>query len=223
MTMMVTLRARSPLAVYGSALHRAGTDAPVPVTAVGPDGTRRTFLPADWCADRLPGDDGLLRRCTGPILDVGCGPGRLTAALTASGHAALGVDISADAVRLTRRRGARALRRDVFTPLPGEGTWDSILLADGNIGIGGDPVGLLRRCRALATPPGRVLVELDPPGWRTWAGPVRITTEDGPASTPFRWAFVSTDHLPRLAHTAGLRIHERWTEAARWFASLAAP
>ena len=30
-------------------------------------------------------------------------------------------------------------------PMPGEGRWDTVLLADGNIGIGGAPVALLRR------------------------------------------------------------------------------
>ena len=54
--------------------------------------------------------------------------------------------------------------RSVFQPVPGEGGWDTVLLADGNIGIGGDPVALLTRCRELLAPAGRVLVELDPPG-----------------------------------------------------------
>ena len=35
------------------------------------------------------------------------------------------------------------VRRDLFGALPGEGTWSHVLLADGNIGIGGDPVTLL--------------------------------------------------------------------------------
>ncbi len=31
------------------------------------------------------------------------------------------------------------VRRDVFGPLPGARTWGHVLLADGNIGIGGVP------------------------------------------------------------------------------------
>jgi hypothetical protein len=52
-----------------------------------------------------------------------------------------------------------ALCRDVYAaPLPGEGRWRRVLLADGNIGIGGDPPRLLRRCRRLAGAAGlRVL------------------------------------------------------------------
>jgi SAM-dependent methyltransferase len=168
----------------------------------------------------LPGDEGLLRRCAGPVLDVGCGPGRLTSALTARGHVALGVDISRDAVALARRRGAPALRRDVFAPLPGEGGWARVLLVDGNIGINGAPVRLLRRCRDLAAPYGRILVEVEPPGARTWAGEVRIAADGGVPSAPFPWAYVSVDQLARLARAAGLRVLDHWTEAGRWFADL---
>ena len=56
--------------------------------------------------------------------------------------------------------------RDVFGPLPGEGRWDTALLADGNIGIGGDPVALLARVRELLAPEGRVVVDLAAPGRR---------------------------------------------------------
>jgi SAM-dependent methyltransferase len=214
-------RTRSPLVVYGSALRRAG--ARVAVTAVDPDGPRRSYLPGDWCRELRDGDEGLLRRCAGPVLDVGCGPGRLTSALATRGHTALGIDLSAHAVRLARRRGAHALQRDVFGPLPDEGGWAWVLLVDGNIGIDGDPARLLRRCRELAAPHGRILVELDPPGARTWAGEVRISADGGDPSHPFPWAYVSTDHLTWLARAADLRIEDHWTESRRWFASLSQP
>ena len=51
---------------------------------------------------------------------------------------------------MTRRRGGTAIRRDLFAPLPAEGSWEQILLTDGNIGIGGNPVRILRRA---ARPP----------------------------------------------------------------------
>jgi SAM-dependent methyltransferase len=209
---------RSPLAVYGAALRRA--DVRLALTAVDAAGPSRSVRPGEWCQDARPGDDGLLSRCRGAVLDVGCGAGRLTSALAARGHVALGVDVSADAVRLARRRGVRALRRDVFAPLPDEGGWARVLLADGNIGINGEPVRLLRRCRGLAAPTGRILVELDPPGGRTWAGQVRLTADDGVPSAPFPWAYVAVDHLALFARAAGLRILEHWTEAGRWFAAL---
>jgi Methyltransferase domain len=117
-----------------------------------------------WCRDHLAGDATLLDRCVGSVLDVGCGPGRLTAALNTRGNRALGIDTSAAAVRLARRRGANAVRRDVFDPVPGNGRWRHVLLADGNIGIGGDPLRLLRRCRELLEPGGHLHAEVTAPG-----------------------------------------------------------
>ena len=87
----------------------------------------------------------MLAHCVGPTLDVGCGPGRMSAHLAGRGRCVLGIDVVREAVDQTRARGVSALLRDVFAPLPGEGRWDTALLADGNIGIGGDPVALLRR------------------------------------------------------------------------------
>jgi SAM-dependent methyltransferase len=212
--------AGSPLAVYEAALHRVVENGHAALTAVDRTGRRRTFLPADWCGGPRAGDGGLLDRCVGRVLDVGCGPGRLTRALTTRGHLSLGVDISPGAVRMARRGGVWALRRNVFHAVPAEGTWARVLLADGNIGIGGDPVRLLRRCGELVAPGGRILAELDPPGFPTWAGEVRLAVNGGAPSAPLPWAYVGIDHLAGLARAAGLRLGERWTEAGRWFASL---
>jgi hypothetical protein len=146
----------------------------------------------------------------------------LTAALAARGCPALGVDVSPAAVGLTRQRGGAALLRDVFGPLPLEGRWRRVILADGNIGIGGDPVRLLRRCAELLAPAGRVLVELDPPGATSWSGEVRLRTGDT-HSNPLPWAYVGTDDIAAVAVAADLRCRSTWTEGGRWFASLTRP
>ncbi|QNE76349.1 methyltransferase domain-containing protein [Streptomyces finlayi] len=131
----------------------------------GPLFLRRTdgwLLPLDverWCADADTADLSALRRCEGPVLDVGCGPGRLVAELAAHGHRALGIDVSEAAVARTLRLGGSALHRSVFDPLPGEGRWGTVLLIDGNIGIGGDPHALLHRAAELLAPGGLLIAE----------------------------------------------------------------
>lgn len=185
------------------------------------DGRRTALGPSleRWCGEVDTVDLGLLARAEGPVLDVGCGPGRLVAELARRGQSALGVDVAAAAVRLTTSAGAAAIRRSVFDPLPGEGRWGTVLLADGNVGIGGDPVVLLRRCRALAHPSGRVLVELEAPG--TGCTTVRTRLERGAEVTPwFDWAHVGVDAVARPAAAVGLRVQDTWRARQRWFASL---
>ena len=173
---------------------------------------RRTQLPMRrWLggaaaseADRAV-DAAMLRHCTGPTVDLGCGPGRLTAALAVRGVAALGVDTSALAVRMTVARGGLALQRDLFAPLPGHGRWSHVLLADGNIGIGGDPLRVLRRAAELLAPDGVIIVEVAAKG-ATVVDRLRLETEDGLGQW-FRWARVGVDGIATLAAAAGLVLH----------------
>src|SRR5215469_18685341 len=118
------------------------------------DGTR-TPLPVEHWLRACPGDTSIVDRCTGPTLDVGSGPGRLTVALAERGIPALGIDVTPYAVDLARSSGALVMLRDVFDRVPGTGRWTTVLLADGNIGIGGDPAALLRRAAELLAPQGR--------------------------------------------------------------------
>jgi SAM-dependent methyltransferase len=185
-----------------------------------PHGGSQRLDPAAWFRDHLPGDRSLLDRCTGPTLDVGCGPGRLAGALARTGRPALGIDISATAVHHARRRGATALRRDVFGPLPGTGRWHHLLLADGNIGIGGNPHRLLDRCRRLLAPHGQIHAELAAPGTPSWAGTVTLRDETGSGDTSLRWAVVPPEELAGLAAATALRILDTRTESGRWFATL---
>ncbi|GAC1327756.1 MAG: class I SAM-dependent methyltransferase [Mycobacteriales bacterium] len=173
-----------------------------------------------WCSPLTPGDDGLLARCTGPTLDVGCGPGRLTAALVRRGVPALGIDISPGALRLARDAGAPVLRRSVFDRVPGAGGWSVVLLADGNIGIGGDAVALLRRTTELLRPGGVVVCEVERPGVASKPVRVRIETADGARSQWFAWAHVGADAIGEIAAAATLQCGTMWQEAGRWFATL---
>lgn len=187
------------------------------------DGRREPLPVLTWRGGLTAGDTCLLQRCAGPTLDLGCGPGRLAAALTARGLPALGIDLSPLAVRLARRAGASALCRDVFGPLPAEGRWSTLILADGNIGIGGDPARLLTRTAELLGPTGRVLVELSshpqPPG----STAVQLESSDGRISRAFPWAFVGPGDVVLHAAAAGLAVVERWRDAGRHFAALRRP
>jgi hypothetical protein len=182
----------------------------------------RISLPTDrWRATADPGDELLLRSCSGPTIDIGCGPGRLTAGLTERGVPALGTDVSAVAVRLTIEAGAPAIQRDVFEPLPDEGMWRHALLADGNIGIGGEPVRLLTRVRELLCAGGSALVEVDPPGTGLRQGRARLSTSDTEDTRWFDWAWLGADAVPETAEVAGLSVGWLREAGGRWFTKLA--
>lgn len=221
MTTATTILGPDILSVYDAALRRAEAGERAELVLRSPHGVERIVDAASWCRARLPGDSGLLRRCSGPTLDIGCGPGRLINALNRWGCPALGVDISATAVRIARSRGATVLRRDVFGQLPGHGRWRHLLLADGNIGIGGDPATLLRRCRELLGSDGRLHTELAAAGTPSWAGEATIRAAGTPGAATFRWAEVAPEDLTALADLSALRVTETWKEAGRWFATLA--
>jgi SAM-dependent methyltransferase len=175
-----------------------------PARLVRCDGVEVELTVHRWRAAAGGEDDWLLDRCTGAVIDLGCGPGRLLAALAARGLPALGVDVSAVAQRHCHRRRVPMVRRDVFGPLPGEGTWAHVLLADGNIGIGGNPLLLLRRCTTLLRPGGTVLVETDPRPDALWRGQVRVRTGAG-TGPPLPWACAGIDALTRIAAALGMR------------------
>jgi SAM-dependent methyltransferase len=211
---------RPALATYGAALRQAASGEATPVDLLGPGGLRVVQMDAaHWCGDRRPGDEALLDPCCGSTLDVGCGPGRLVIALAGRGVPALGIDISGEAVAQAQQRGATVRLCDVFSEVPDEGWWAHVLLADGNIGIGGDPAALLSRCAALLRPHGTLVAEVGPPGSGTWRRPVRMR-HNGKDSAPFWWAAVAAEDLHHIADQAALEIVVQWTVAGRWFARL---
>ncbi|WJK43840.1 methyltransferase domain-containing protein [Solwaraspora sp. WMMA2056] len=188
------------------------------------DGTRSRLPVRRWHGVAEPAVDAVVARCGGPTVDLGCGPGRVTAALARAGVTALGVDVSAQAVAATRSRGVVAVRQDLFDRLPGEGRWAHTVLLDGNIGIGGDPVALLRRCRALIQPQGTVLVELEPPGVGLWRGQAYVATvarRGRPRPGPvFQWARLDVAAVRDTAADSGLTVGDLFSIDGRWFGEL---
>lgn len=184
------------------------------------DGSTAALELGRWTSRLWAGDEALLDRCIGPVLDVGCGPGRLTGALAASGVSVLGIDVTPAAVAAARRAGVPVARCDVFRDVPAVGCWRTAVLADGNVGIGGDPVRLLRRVGALLGAHADVLCELDPPGAITRQVRARLEGTRGRVSRWFDWAYVGVDDITTLAEAACLRHTATWQKAGRWFVTL---
>lgn len=187
--------------------------------------TERVLLDVDrFLAAADDGDAAAMHSVTGPVIDIGCGPGRIVRAAIMAGHLALGIDVSAAAVEIAQERGLPVLCRSVFHDLPSEGTWGTALLFDGNIGIGGDPQALLERCAQLmlADGTGRVLVETHPDAARDRIFEGVVVDDLARASLPFPWAEVGSIALRRYAERAGLRLVREWSHQSRFFAEYAA-
>jgi SAM-dependent methyltransferase len=167
-------------------------------------------------------DETVTQMCTGPTIELGCGPGRLVARLFERGIPALGIDRSATAIRLAGRGGAPALLGDVFEPLPGIGRWQTVLLVDGNVGLGGDPRRILGRAAELLRRGGRCVAEFDADDIGICTRWVRLESacDVGPW---FRWASVGVDSAATLAAQVGLTLSGVRLIGGRVIASLTAP
>ncbi|WP_427132039.1 class I SAM-dependent methyltransferase [Pseudarthrobacter sp. S9] len=178
------------------------------------------FDVGSWCAEASLLERSLLRNLQGPVLDVGCGPGRLLVAAQLMGLAALGIDTSPEAVGWARGRGARALQQSIFSPVPRSGHWQSVILLDGNIGIGGSVTSLLRRCRQLIDPSGTLLVEVEADEYLDIVYPAVLEDERGNRSEPFCWARIGRAALESRARATGWTVSSAWYLQGRVFCGL---
>jgi SAM-dependent methyltransferase len=177
-------------------------------------------LPVDrWFGVADAAERRALEHAIGPALDIGCGPGRHLVELAERKVFALGLDISSAFLDVARTRGVNVLERSVFERVPGIRKWRSALLFDGNIGIGGDPVALLRRIADLLRDDGRVIVETE-----LHDGPddvVVVRAETAEAVGPwFHWTTVGPRRLRAIAATLDLQVVDLWQDEDRSFARL---
>jgi len=198
----------------------AGTDVVSQPTTASPAATLLLEV-RRWSGEADAVDLMVVSRCEPPVLDLGCGPGRMVRALARSGRPALGVDMSAAAVGLSLARGGPAVRRSVADALPAEGRWGTVLLMDGNVGIGGDVAWLLARCRDLVGSGGLVVCEVDPSAERHEVASV-VLSSGALRSPPMPWCRVGAGPLVTAAARLDLSVAEEWASHGRRFVTLRA-
>jgi SAM-dependent methyltransferase len=89
-----------------------------------------------------------IQRARGPVLDIGCGAGRVALYLQGRGHRVLAIDNSPLAVRVAKARGVRTTRVSSIDQIPSlRGTFRTIVLYGNNFGLFG---GLKKARRLLA-------------------------------------------------------------------------
>ena len=149
-------------------------------------------------------DRAVLWGIRGPVLEVGCGPGRLVAALAESGTPALGIDISPLAAELaarTRRADARTLD---LRSRSGRGSVAERGPARREHRHRWQPHGAAAPGAPGTCPPGLALVEVLGPGCPLVRGSTRIESEVGSFET-IPWATLGIDDLEVVIGQRGIR------------------
>ncbi|MGO4471377.1 methyltransferase domain-containing protein [Arthrobacter sp. M-10] len=223
-----------PLALFGPALFGQGGHEPYarslplglgrltlrPESALPESIGPVHFNMLGWSGPATAGERELLRALRGPVLDVGCGPGRMLEAARELGLASMGVDSSPAAVKLATARGGAAILGSIFDPVPHERGWGSALLLDGNIGIGGNIRVLLERVASLLASDGQVLSEAEARDFLDVAYLAVLEDSDGRASAAFPWARAGAKALAVHAARAGLATVATRTVQGRVFLTL---
>jgi diadenosine tetraphosphate (Ap4A) HIT family hydrolase/GNAT superfamily N-acetyltransferase len=179
-----------------------------------------------------------------PILELGCGPGRVTRHLVRRGHRVTGVDNGPAMVDALRSVGpdVEGIVADIAGLELGR-TWPVVLFASHLVNDVDGEALLAAAARHLDPDPAAALVlQRYPPGWVPAAAPMRrdrghvqtaLTDVEHPAPgvlratmvyevgdrtfrQPFEAREVDDERLTDLADGAGLRIAERLTDDGGW-------
>ncbi len=172
-----------------------------------------------WFGEPSPADPRTLRLAVGPVLDIGCGPGATCSRSRRPTCRSLVSTSPTHSCGGPRRDGASVIRRSVFDDVPGAGEWMTCLLLDGNIGIGDDPVALLRRTREVYAPAVAYSLRQSRPAASPRRDDVHVQL-DARRGPRFAWGSVSIDRLRTVAAAVGMPVVRCWSADGRWFAWL---
>ncbi len=170
-----------------------------------------------------------MRHLRGPVLDVGCGAGRLALYAQEQGLEVLATDISPLAVAVCHRRGVRRAEVVAFEELgPALGAFATIAMLGNNFGLTGSREGaieFLERAKAFTTPDARIIAEsMDPYATENpdhlgyhernrargrMAGQIRLRVRYRTAATPWiDYLFVSVEEMEGILAGTGWEIRE---------------
>ena len=182
-----------------------------------------------------PVEKRALRFVRGRALDVGCGAGRVCLHLQERGLEVVGIDSSAGAIDVCRRRGVRDARVLALEAVDASlGSFDTFVFLGQNLGMLGSRVRgrrLLRQLAAVATDRGRVVGEtfdphaLDSPVDRRYRasnvrrgrmpGQLRVRIRHRDLATPWMdWLQLSPAELEELVEGTGWRATRTLGERA---------
>lgn len=110
----------------------------------------------------------------GPLVDLGCGPGRDLAAFAAAGTACLGVDLSAGMLAIASRQGLPVVRGDLRRPPLRPGSVGTVYSCAALLHVPREEVcATLRTWHGLLRPGGRLHLSTSLGGGEGWAAPHR--------------------------------------------------
>ena len=174
-----------------------------------------------------PDERRAMRFVRGRVLDIGCGGGRVCLHLQERGLDVVGIDSSAGAVEVCRRRGVRDARVLEVDALDGAlGSFDTVVLLGQGLGVLGSRSRarrLLAKLASITSPAGRIVAETydphasDDPVQRHYRernvargrmpGQLRVRVRHRELSTPwFDWLQVSRDELEELLEGSPWRL-----------------
>ena len=109
-----------------------------------------------------PLEEALLAHAAGHCLDIGCGAGRILRYLRAKSYAIEGIDIDPQLIQLCRELGDSPVHLASWETMEQLGRFDTHMLLNRSIGIGGNLAGvkrLLAQCAASASSGGVLLFD----------------------------------------------------------------